>query len=49
MPASLQHLAQRDACHLKGQFLIWRGEENRGHHQAIQDRAGERSVDGSRR
>src|SRR5437899_7991915 len=29
--------------------LIWRGEKNRGHHQTIQNRAGERSINGGRR
>jgi hypothetical protein len=29
--------------------LIWRREENRGHHQALQNRAGERSINGGRR
>ena len=29
--------------------LIWRGEKNRGDHQTIQNRAGERSINGGRR
>src|SRR5438477_1218204 len=39
----------RFACHSECRLLVLRGEENRGHHQALQNRASERSVDGSRR